>query len=145
MAKFKVWTETRQSWSMEVEAKDIEQAKEVQEKMYHVVQQFIQDSFEQIQDTMFMTEVSKNDTFSLEDTWGDDSEKDIERLDDAELPEQCAKVKVQESVVVGCPHCHVDLELHNIDKIREEINSKGYAVVTCGVCGKKFRITNIVR
>ena len=85
MTRFKIKIETRQYWEVETDAKDAEEAKQIQGKIYDQIQATIENIENETHDAILMggaleSENQSTDKFSLKETWGADDFKEQDNL-----------------------------------------------------------------
>ena len=149
MTRFKIQVETKQSWEVETEAETKEQALEIRDKIYEVVQQFIIDSEIGIQETINMTKTLDSDILQLTETFGGDdfSEDDVTDMDAEELPEaERASLCGVYTLSCTCPNCGTETEYSDeqpeYGEIMDAMRGDGFAVVTCPDCETKYKQTS---
>lgn len=152
MNKYNIQVETKQLWKITAELQSTEEAREFRDKMYEVIQQFISDNTDCINDTIQMTLKANNELdVSLEECYGGDdlSDCDITRIGTENLPKaDTGKNVVEFSIILTCPHCGEKIKYTRKDPeydiINNQISFNNEAVVSCPNCNKEFIQEKIV-
>lgn len=138
MTKFNITLVTKQAWSAQVEARDIDEARQIRDKFADE----IQDEIAKLENVARIN----GPMFQCDELFGGDdfTDDDIDNMDVLELPEaeRASKCAVY-SLTIICPHCSSEMiysdEEEDYNQICSDIDNDGVAIVTCPNCGERFR------
>lgn len=138
MTRFNITVVTKQAWSAQVEAKDIEEARQIRDKFADEIQDEIAklENVARIEGPMFQCD----ELFG-----GDDfSDDDIDNLDVQELPEaERASLTAKYCLFSTCPECGTETEYDDEQpeyaRIMDDMSGNGFAIIKCPDCETEYK------